>query len=293
MKAKTKTYKLAAILIIILVFSLMFFRFAKSKQQNVLVQPIALQKNNENAEIAEVQQPTPSPPIEVSDVSNGQTKTMPSSVPIFMYHYIRDYTDASDPIGVNLSVSPAKFEQQIAWLKGNGYQTVFPNFFVSPEALSSKPIILTFDDGYQDAFDSAFPILQKYQMAGMFYLIIDKIGTPGYLTWDEVAQMQNAGMAFGSHTLTHPDLRNISLANMQQEITQSQEILSQKLGRNVTDFCYPSGKYDDAVLAELKTDDYLTATTTDSGVANMKDNLLLLKRLRITQATNVQALLGK
>src|SRR5665647_414113 len=116
-------------------------------------------------------------------------------------------------------------DRQIVWLKENGYQSVAPHFFETPQTLSSRPIVLTFDDGYQDAYDTAFPILKKYQMTGMFYLIVNKVGTPGYLTWDEIAWMQEEGMSFGSHTLSHPDLRKLSKIDLEKELRESKKIL--------------------------------------------------------------------
>lgn len=282
-ETRTKIYKLVASLIILSSLFL-FFQLTKDKKDD------AIQKSNNNIENMQKLSATSVPII---DNNSELEKVIPSAIPIFMYHYIRDYSNPNDPIGVNLSVSPEKFEEHLTWLKDNGYQTVFPNFFKNPEPLSFKPIILTFDDGYQDAYDNAFPLLQKYQMAGMFYLIIDKIGTPGYSTWDEIIKMQKAGMDFGSHTLTHPNLRNLTITNMKREIEGSKEILGQKIGQEITDFCYPSGKYDNEVLKELQMDNYQTAVTTNSGISSLKDNPFLLKRLRITDSTNVQAILGK
>ena len=217
--------------------------------------------------------------------------TIASSVPIFMYHYIRSYVDPSDTVGENLSVSSEAFEKQIAWLKENGYETVSMDSFVHPKPLAGKPIVLTFDDGYQDAYDTAFPLLRRYGMTGTFYIITDKIGTPGYLTWDEVSEMRAAGMIFGSHTLSHPDLKTLPSGTLKREIIASKKLLEQKLGGNVTDFCYPSGKYDDAVVAEVRRDGYKTAVTTHSGISLVKDDPFTLKRLRITEHTDIRALL--
>lgn len=281
---RTKIYKLAVFLIILSTLFL-FFQFTKTKKQN-----IATQKSDDNIESIQTPITTPEP---VFNNKSESEKMIPSVIPIFMYHYIREYSNSNDSIGENLSVSPKKFKEHLTWLKDNDYQTVFPNFFKNPEPLSFKPIILTFDDGYQDAYDNAFPLLQKYQMAGMFYLIVNKIGTPGYLTWNEIVEMQKAGMSFGSHTLTHSNLKNLSPANLEREIKGSKEILGQKLGQEITDFCYPSGKYGNEVLKELQTDNYQTAVTTNSGISSLKDNPFLLKRLRITENTNVQIILGK
>ncbi len=284
MANKLKFFMLIFLLISLLVV-LVFFQSAKAKKENVLVQ-----KSEQDVENVQNSQTVPPP---VADDATKSKGIIPSTIPIFMYHYIRAYSNSADPIGENLSVSPQKFEEQLARLKANGYETVAPNFFKNPKVLEPKPIILTFDDGYQDAYDSAFGLLQKYQMTGVFYLIVAKIGTPGYLTWEEILKMQASGMTFGSHTLTHPDLRNLTPANLEKEIKESREILIQKLGQEITDFCYPSGKYTDAVLAEVKKDGYTTAMTTNSGISSLKDNPFSLKRLRITEKTSLQVILGK
>ncbi len=265
-----------------------FSRFAKTEKQDISVQKSQGSVENVQGQPVVVTQVAPL----ASDIVEPE-KVISSAVPIFMYHYIRAYSNPADPIGENLSVSPQKFEEQLSWLKRNNYATVFSGYFKNPKAVAAKPIILTFDDGYQDAYDSAFSLLQKYQMTGMFYLIVNKIGTPGYLTWEEILEMQKAGMMFGSHTLTHSDLRNLSPVNLEKEIKESREILTQKLGQEVTDFCYPSGKYSDTVLAEVKKDKYQTAVTTNSGISSLKDDPFLLKRLRIVEKTNVEAILGK
>ncbi len=220
-------------------------------------------------------------------------KHIPSTVPIFMYHYIRAYADSNDPLGVNLSVSPETFEKQMVWLQENGYATVSMDIFKDPKSSSLNPVVLTFDDGYQDAYDVAFPILKKYGMTGMFYLIVDKVGTPGYLTWDEIAEMHVAGMMFGAHSLSHPDLRNLPSEKLGREIRGSKDVLTEHLGREVTDFCYPSGKYDDAATSEVRKDGYMTAVTTRSGIANLKDDLLTLRRLRITEYADMKTILGE
>jgi peptidoglycan/xylan/chitin deacetylase (PgdA/CDA1 family) len=283
-KNKIKFFGLVFFLAVLSVFFL-FFHFAKTKKQN-----ITIQKKQEIVSNAQT------PPVTIASVADNiieSEKIVPVAMPIFMYHYIRKYTDANDPIGVNLSVPPEKFEEHLAWLKENGYESVFPNFFKDPKALALKPIILTFDDGYEDAYTSAFPLLQKYKMKGVFYLIVSKIGTPGYLNWEEILEMQKAGMAFGSHTLAHPDLRNLDIVNLEKEIKESREILGQKLREEITDFCYPSGKYSDVVMAELRKDNYETAVTTNSGISSLKDDPFLLKRLRITEKSNIQTILNR
>lgn len=263
----------------------LFFKFSKAKKPNNIETPES--ETRIESVPAQTMPVISEPEANISE----PTKILPAAVPILMYHYIRDYTDPRDPIGVGLSVSPQKFETQLAWLRGHNYQTVFPHYFVEPQPLAAKPVVLTFDDGYQDAYDAVFPLLQKYHLAGMFYLIVNKVGTPGYLSWEEILAMQQAGMMFGDHTLSHPDLSKLEAADLAREIQGSQTVLEQKLGRPVTDFCYPSGKYDAAVLKELNADHFQAAVTTQSGIDTLKSNPLLLSRLRITEQSDLSMIL--
>lgn len=218
-------------------------------------------------------------------------ETVPTAVPILMYHYIRDYSDPRDPVGVNLSVSPNSFDRQLEYLQANGFRSVAPDFFLHPSAISGHSIILTFDDGYEDAYTQAFPLLEKYKLSGVFYLIIDKVGTPGYLSWDEIRTMQAAGMIFGSHTLSHPDLTKANDVRMAQEIVQSKKLIEQNLGTTIDSFCYPSGKYDQAVEDAVRTAGYATALTTVPGIARPGDDPYALKRLRVINTSDISQIL--
>ena len=207
-----------------------------------------------------------------------------------MYHYIRDYHDPRDPIGVNLSVSPATFDRQLAWLTTHGYATVAPDYLTHPYRLDHKPILITIDDGYQDAFTAALPILQKYHLMATFYPIVEKIGTTRYLSWDELSTMHTAGMTIGSHTLTHPNLTTLTPDRLRHELTDSKQALEDHLGTPITDFCYPSGKYNASAETAVRAAGYTTATTTQSGRATEQSDSLALPRARITEATNFDAL---
>lgn len=255
-----------------------------------------------------------------SDDSANETKVPLTSysVPILMYHYIRDYTDPNDQIGIGLSVSPKTFEDQLRWLKENYYQSVSMDYLLGAYKLKgTKPIILTFDDGYQDAYDQAFPLLVKYGFQATFYVIVDKVGTGGYLTWNEILKMSEAGMNFGSHTLSHPDLRNLSEDLLMKELRESKGILEEKLSGgggggdgasaggvlyggsdgasawslHVTNFCYPSGKYNSKAIEVLKKLGYKTAVTTHSGIANEKTDIFELPRIRVTNGTKLESFL--
>lgn len=224
--------------------------------------------------------------------ATAEQKISSFSLPVMMYHFIRSYNNPADPIGTNLSVAPDTLSKQLQWLQDNNYATVGLDYFSNPVAMDKKPVVLTFDDGYQDAYDEAFPLLKQHGFIGVFYIIINNVNKPSYLSWDEIREMQAAGMIFGSHTMNHVELQNLSPARLKDEVFTSKNILEKELGRPVNDFCYPGGKYDKLTLEAVKRAGYITATTTHSGIDDEKSPSLELTRLRITNDTSFAKILA-
>jgi peptidoglycan/xylan/chitin deacetylase (PgdA/CDA1 family) len=202
-----------------------------------------------------------------------------------MYHYIRINPVASDLAGFNLSVTPTDFADQMAYLARNDFTTVtmaqVRAYVRDGTPLPPRAIALTFDDGYDDAYSAARPVLEQYHMTATFYIITGFLDTPRYLTWDQVVALDREGMEIGSHTVHHPALPTLGLALRRFEIASSRAGLEQHLGHPVLDFCYPGGELSAAVEATVKESGYLSATTTESGRARRGDDPLRLPRLRI------------
>jgi peptidoglycan/xylan/chitin deacetylase (PgdA/CDA1 family) len=197
-------------------------------------------------------------------------------VPILMYHYIRDYTDASDPLGIQLSVAPTVFKAQLELLKKNGYHTISLSDFAAGK-VSGKAIILTFDDGYDDHYTNALPILQQEGMTGTFFIIRNFIGRPRYMTQVQINGLQAAGMELGAHTLNHKDLSRLTPSAARQEIAGS-------LTSNLAPvFAYPSGLYNAETLIILHDLGVKAAVTTKLGAATDLNDPLRLPRIRVKQ----------
>jgi peptidoglycan/xylan/chitin deacetylase (PgdA/CDA1 family) len=235
-----------------------------------------------------------------AEIVKQQVKPEPSKlnvksfkVPILMYHYIRIVNDPNDKLGISLSVTPTEFDNQLRWLSENGYKTVGLDYLSNPIKLDFKPVVITFDDGYSDAYTDAYPILKKYNFSGVFYLITEKVGTPNYLDWDMAREMNKNGMFFGSHTTNHADLSKTKDSLLTREIKDSKEKIEKELGITVTDFCYPSGKFNEDTIAKVKEIGYKTAATTLEGIVNEKSDLFKLKRIRIKNDTSLQEVLNK
>lgn len=216
------------------------------------------------------------------------------SIPILMYHYIRDYNNPADTIGTNLSISPTKFKEQIDYLNNNNYSTItFYDLQNSKNVpLPEKPIILTFDDGYSDAFDS-YTMLKKNNQVGVFYIISSFVGRDNFLSTSQIKEMSKNKMEIGSHTKTHPDLTKISEANLQLELTDSKKTIEDIIEKSIISFCYPAGKYNQTVEKTTSSAGYIFAITTELGIAQINKNLMTLPRIRITPSDNIKSLSGK
>lgn len=207
-------------------------------------------------------------------------------VPVLMYHYIRDNVSPSDSLGVSLSVSTRNFEAQMAYLAANGYHSVTPIdlFFAlqSKSGLQGKTVVLTFDDGYEDFYTNAYPILKKYQMRATVFVIVDWIGRKDYLNADQIKQMHAEGLVdIESHTLNHVDLPAISLENAQEEIFTSKTKLEALLNKKVVVFCYPYGAYNAAIAQMVAQAGYVMAFSTRYGASENDAEMYYLRRVRI------------
>jgi peptidoglycan/xylan/chitin deacetylase (PgdA/CDA1 family) len=218
-----------------------------------------------------------------------------ADVPILMYHYISASPSVQDRIRYGLSVPPEMFEAQLKLLADNGYTTIslrdLYEYLALGKALPDKSIILTFDDGYFDNYANAFPILQKYDMLGTFFVLTGPAddGEAAYLTWDMITEMSNAGMDIQLHSREHLDMRNRSFDWLVFQIIGGRQSIEGHTGKPVIFMAYPSGKYDAAVLRFLQDNNFWAAVTTASGVTHTLSEPLLWDRVRISGQTDLRA----
>src|SRR3989440_4381845 len=191
------------------------------------------------------------------------------SVPILMYHYIRDNPDPRDVLGANLSVSPREFRVQMEWLARNGYHPVdlddLRSYLQGSGTLPSKPVVISLDDGYSDLYTAAYPLLRAYQFKAVAYIVTGFLGRPTNVTPAQVVEMNANGIEIGSHTVSHPDLTKLSGAELQRQLDDSKVTLEAILGHPVLDFCYPSGAVNPTVVHAVQAAGYQSATTTHAG----------------------------
>ena len=212
-----------------------------------------------------------------------QAATISERLPILMYHYIE--TPPATTTLPNLYVTPKIFESQLQEIKKLNCPTLFMSEAAinlrAHKPLAKNSVALTFDDGYEDFYTQAFPLLKKYQIKATIYIIINRFGQKDYLTKDQVKEMATSGLVeIGSHTFNHPDLRKLKDKETVFEIKDSRRVLQQISGQAVLTFAYPYGDYTIKDLAVASSSGYLAAVSVDPGVKQTNDNIFLLHRLR-------------
>lgn len=221
------------------------------------------------------------------------------NVPILMYHYVGALPPNADAYRRDLTVSTMQFRQHLAMLSANQYNAV--SLYELEQALHfgtplpPNPVILTFDDGYDDHYLNVLPALQEFGFTATFFVITDFIdqNRPGYLTWAQVQALADAGMSIESHTKNHPDLRGQDSDFLTFQIIGSIETLAHYTKQTPRMFSYPAGRYDANTLAWLRTTDIALAVTTQPGTLHTSDATLELARLRVSSTTTAQELLQR
>jgi peptidoglycan/xylan/chitin deacetylase (PgdA/CDA1 family) len=196
----------------------------------------------------------------------AQTPMGRLAVPILMYHYVGDSPPAAGPQSARLTVPTAQFEAEMDYLATNGYHPVTLEevraTMAGGEPLPSRPVAITFDDGGRDNYTVVFPILQRHGFRATFFVITGFVGNHLCMDWDQLRTMYAAGMAIESHTVDHPDLRNLAPARLAEELTASRATLARELGEDARILSYPQGRYSGTVMAAAEAAGYEAAVTT-------------------------------
>ncbi|MBQ7198611.1 MAG: polysaccharide deacetylase family protein [Selenomonadaceae bacterium] len=197
---------------------------------------------------------------------------------VLNYHQVNDSA-------TSLAVPVADFDSQMAYLVDSGYIAITPDALLSALEgeleLPPKPMLITFDDGYTDNYENAFPILQKYGLRATIFIIPAFVGKPGYMTWDELKEMEENGITMQSHTLNHIALEELPDDGLRVELLNSKRMLEEKLGHAVDFVAYPTGTYNLHIAAIAKEVGYKGAFTIKYGNVDLGSNLFALERVPI------------
>jgi peptidoglycan/xylan/chitin deacetylase (PgdA/CDA1 family) len=165
--------------------------------------------------------------------------------------------------------------------------------------LPKKPVLITFDDCYQECIDHAVPILEEKGFTAVFYMPTDYAGTDSHwlmpelgfefpiINWETVRRLDLSGFQIGSHSMSHPRLAQISPKDCFNELDSSRKILEDKLGHEIVHLAYPYGSFDENVRALAAETGYRTACTTEERFSRPEDDPLLLPRIDIFGYYNI------
>ena len=224
-------------------------------------------------------------------------------IPVIMYHRVVNNENEGGVHGTYITAK--KFDEHMKYLKEHDYEPItfkellklnYRNRFNN----GKKYIILTFDDGYEDNYKIAFPILKKYQFKCIIYLVshlnynkwdVEVPENPEkkfpLMTWGMIKEMQEYGIEFGGHTMTHQKLAHIPFEQAKEEITKSTQFLEEKLEEKLVCFAYPYGDLNEQVKEFVRNSSYSFAVATDSGDLSFSEDLFQIRRIGIFPTNNM------
>ena len=168
----------------------------------------------------------------------------PEGFPILEYHMVQQ-EDPKDAYAYNVPVED--FQQQLDYLQEQGYTTISIRDYLRAKKgllqLPEKPIILTFDDGYESNYKELLPILEERGLKATIFMVTNDIGKDGYLSWQQLKDMEKRGIEIGSHTANHLPLTGMSLDEAREEVKLSKLLMEWNGMKTIYTLSYPNGKY--------------------------------------------------
>lgn len=226
---------------------------------------------------------------------------MTAGISILMYHQVGDFA----PMKAHRSTycHYRRFAAQMAYLHRLRYNVLSMEQALAclrgERPVPPRAVVLTFDDGYENFYQYAWPVLQRYGFPAMVYLIAGLIGrpsawfardgrdTPALMSAERIRQLRREGVDFGAHGVNHLKLAEVDAACMREEIFQSKVLLEDLLGEEVAHFCYPYGSHNLAAVETVAEAGYRSATTCQRGAATAEFDPLALPRKAISYGDNL------
>lgn len=216
--------------------------------------------------------------MNVRRFNKGILKGKNNSIPVLMYHYIRNEKHNS------LATSKEKFAKQMKYLHDNGYISItldeMYKFNTSNYSIPKKSVVITFDDGYKDNYENAYPIIKKYGLKATIFVITDFIDKrDDTITTNQIKEMSQNGIDIESHTTHHYDLKTLSYKEQLKTMTDSKNTLEKILNKPVNYIAYPYGSYNESSIKACKKAGYVMAFRTHENWCNRKNGIYSLNRI--------------
>lgn len=213
-------------------------------------------------------------------------------VPVLVYHTIAPYTGNESSAQKDMKVDTATFEKQLIYLQDNGYTTMtFKDLADKVHAglpVPEKTVVLTFDDGLDNQYATAFPLLKKYNMTATFFVYTIVVGHKKFMTWDNIIEIDKAGFEIASHTRNHENLQKTTDPQVLDiEITGSKKTIEEKIGHPVYTLAYPFYAHTESVYPLVKAAGYTAARAGWKKVPNTADQIYSFEGRQVTNNFNL------
>ncbi len=176
-------------------------------------------------------------------------------VPVLCYHHIRKWRKKDTKRDINDVISPMKFEKHLKMLADSNYNAILPNelynYLLFGQKLPSKPIMISFDDGYREQFTIAAPLLKKYGFKAVFFITTDAIGGGQMLKKKQIKYLADEGHIIANHTFQHKNLTRLTDSALRVEVLEPAKILKQITGKDIEYLAYPYGIYNENLGSKL------------------------------------------
>lgn len=194
-----------------------------------------------------------------------QYQPSPITIPLVLHRVVKSSPQVFEDIDEKTFLSIVRHiaEGWVVFGEGVGYR-----------AGISRNWLLTFDDGYSSDYEIVFPTLQDAGIRAVFFLITGRVGSPGYLSWEQVREMRRHGMEFGSHGLTHAKMTALDKRQAMDELTRSRQEIEHHLGEEVTVFSFPYGYYDANLIKLALGAGYTTCCISDHGTVKFPKQVI-------------------
>lgn len=249
--------------------------------------PSAVPSLTSTASLTPAATPTPTETLTPEPSATWETHgAMQVTAPILLYHHV-----GTDRGFLNrYYVSPDAFERQMKALHDGGYTSLtvsaMAEVLVNGGDLPTRPVMITFDDGFEDVYQNALPIMQRYGFVGTTYIIVNQIDQVGTVTSDELKGLSAAGWEVGSHSISHIDLTK-NHRKLWQEVANSRIQLEHILGAPVTSFSYPYGATDATVVKAVRDYGYRNAVGLGTSVEHTWATLYFLSREEVRASYDI------
>lgn len=212
-----------------------------------------------------------------------------TKLPILEYHEVITETrrrELSTRLIPAYIVNHEQFEKQMSYLHDNGFSSIslwqFHDYLKDRTDIHPKSIIITFDDGFRGNYDYCLPILVKFGFTATFFITVNKIGSEGMMTWEQIREMSSQKMSIQSHTCTHPLLTTLKNKDLEYELFASKDIIQKQLGSPVRFISFPNGNYNNKVISHAMKYGYIGACTSNRGLNSKQTNPFRLNRVMVS-----------